>query len=727
MRLPHAPLLVVLAALLGAALGPPPPVQAREVDTRPAVVRPRLVLEGRAVGSGTVFFLEAEDPAGAVAVGAAHSFDRSQLRTAGRVEFRLARTERLVATSRALHAPPGRPFADGVPLRADYLVFALEAPPEGARVLQAARDREPGALEDARVRILGPPNAIAQDEDDIFGSVQEVKDSRIEVRLDVPTDLRGWGGAPVLHDGTGRVVGLLQAAWPEGGTLRVGVAPIGGVLEALDAPYPEAGGRALASLEPMEEETAEAAGAAKEAPETDVAPAAPEEATPAEAESGGAAAPPAVADTPEEGETLLGRAGALETEVKLEIEHPEEDAVVGGDTGAYVAGRAIAHEGELRRFDVVFVLDTSGSTRNMTGADVNGNGIVGENRLSGVFGSTDPGDSILAAEVAAAKRLLRGLDPRNTRVGLVTFAGEPSDGGGGFFGGGRPQPALTEEALTSDFEEVEQELERVRDRGAEGLTHMAAGLDRAMVELMGFDGGLSEPDPESEKVVLFFTDGQPTLPHDRRFEADNVKAVLRAAGRLERVGIRVHSFAIGPEALDGPVAAVEMSARTGGYFTPVRQPGDLVDVVENVSFAQIETIEVRNATTGAEATNLLANADGSFGALVPLQTGKNRLEVRVRARDGSEAERTLTVQHAPDAPETPNLPRELVEKRNRLLEQRLVELKRERIAAEREQAEETRKELELEIERERERAKERAAEQRKELDLEAERLDSSGD
>ena len=66
------------------------------------------------------------------------------------------------------------------------------------------------------------------------------------------------------------------------------------------------------------------------------------------------------------------------------------------------SGRAIAHHGELRSFDVVLVIDTSRSTVDPTGADINGNGIVGKPRLGQIgsmfdVGSTDPGDSILAA------------------------------------------------------------------------------------------------------------------------------------------------------------------------------------------------------------------------------------------------------------------------------------------------------------------------------------------
>ena len=104
---------------------------------------------------------------------------------------------------------------------------------------------------------------------------------------------------------------------------------------------------------------------------------------------------------------------------------------------------------------------------------------------------------------------------------------------------------------------------------------MAAGVDQATIELLGLRGAPSQADAESEKVVFFFTDGQPTLPYGPGAEADNVRAVLRAANRAQRGGIRIHSFAIGPDALEGPIATVEMASRTDGFFTPVRHPGDL--------------------------------------------------------------------------------------------------------------------------------------------------------
>jgi hypothetical protein len=411
------------------------------------------------------------------------------------------------------------------------------------------------------------------------------------------------------------------------------------------------------------------------------------------------------------------------THVKLEVDFPPEGAVVGDSAcGVFVAGRALALEGELHHFDVMLVIDTSRSTIDPAGADINGNGIIGKPYLGSIgsifdVGSTDPGDSILAAEVAAARQLLRGFDPRSTRVGVVSFAGDPPDVQGGLFSrGGRP-PAITLEPLTTEYGRVERALEGILEREPDGSTHMAAGVDQATIELLGLRGAASKADTRAEKIVLFFTDGQPTLPYGPGFEADNVRAVLRAANRAERAAVRIHSFAIGPDALEGPVATVEMAQRTDGFFTPVRHPGDLVNVVEQVSFANLESVLVKSLTSGQAAEHFRSTADGAWAGFVRMQPGKNQLEIRARASDGTEEVRQISVVMAADAPELP-LPNELVVARNRLLEDCLQSLKQVRMTTERERAEQVRKDLLVEIERERAKARERADAQRKRLELE---------
>ncbi len=248
---------------------------------------------------------------------------------------------------------------------------------------------------------------------------------------------------------------------------------------------------------------------------------------------------------------------------------------------------------------------------------------------------------------------------------------------------------------------------------------MAAGVDQATLELLGSRGARSKPDPDSEKVVLFLTDGQPTLPFGPGRDADNVRAVLDAADRAHKGGIRVHAFAIGPEALAGPIATVELAARTQGYFIPVRDPGDLVGVVEAVHFPDLRDVVVRSETTGELAHPFHSDAEGNFSGLVVGAPGENQIEIVARADDGTAARRVLRVSLDPNAPRLA-IPEELKGRRNTLLEECLEEMRDATRRAEHEQAERVRRELRVEIEREREKARERAAEQRKQLRLDLE-------
>ncbi len=88
-----------------------------------------------------------------------------------------------------------------------------------------------------------------------------------------------------------------------------------------------------------------------------------------------------------------------------------------------------------------------------------------------------------------------------------------------------------------------------------------------------------------------------------------------------------------------------------------------------------------------------------------------------KATDGTETTAEVTVSYAPGAP-SPHLPRELMAMRNRLLEKRLIELKRGRIEAEREAAEEARKQLEIKIDKDRATAEAEADKQQKQLRIE---------
>ena len=98
-----------------------------------------------------------------------------------------------------------------------------------------------------------------------------------------------------------------------------------------------------------------------------------------------------------------------------------------------------------------------------------------------------------------------------------------------------------------------------------------------------------------------------------------------------------------------------------------------------------------------------------------MREGKNTLEVFARATDGTEARQQVTVTFLKNGRVPELTPRQLAQ-RNRLLENRLLQLQKRRLEIQTERDEAMRRRLEIEMDREK--AKRRSDELRKELDLE---------
>lgn len=405
--------------------------------------------------------------------------------------------------------------------------------------------------------------------------------------------------------------------------------------------------------------------------------------------------------------------------LKLEISAPGQGAVIGDPGGmAFVAGRALALYGNYQEFDIVFVIDTSDSTAAPSGADVDGDGTIGHRRgedFLSIFGkilplpNSDRGDSVLAAEVAAVETMLEQLDPRTTRVGIVYFSGDLDP---------LTPDAATQVPLTTDFDHVRKGLYEILRYGPHGRTNMLAGVNIGTIELLGTTSAYSDRRPNARKIMVFLTDGTPTLPMESS-PNQNMRMAIRAAKKAARHEIRIDTYAIGERALSEPVVAVEMAHVTQGVFTPVRNPRDLRSVFENVDFAQIDELRVHNKTTSDPASYVVRNPDGSFSALLPMRDGKNVIEVYARANDGTESRQYVRVKFLPEA-DMQRLDARLTSQRNRLLENRLLDLKQKSLEIREERDETVRRDLMLEIERERAEAEAKAEDKRRELEIDVE-------
>jgi len=352
--------------------------------------------------------------------------------------------------------------------------------------------------------------------------------------------------------------------------------------------------------------------------------------------------------------SLLGASGAgapAEPPVRVRIDSPTDGELVRGRFElAPFAGMASAGE-QPTDFDVMLVIDVSASTRYPSGVDVDGDGVIGHREPPLVRGlpeveCSDPGDSVLAAELAAARTLVDELDAQRIWVGVISFSGV-ADPSGESEKPSSVKDATLQQSLTPDHSLVRAALDRIAQAGAHGGTDMAHGVRLATLELAGREGAISLPRAGARKVILFLTDGKPSLPHGSAELEDpqDIEAAAEAARLAAQAGIVINVYGLGAEANDQPVAVREMTRATGGLYEPVARPGDIVAVFSGVSFANVDSVVAVNLTIGqmAEIYDIRLRPDGSFQGFVPVQPGRNRVRVSAFSSSGRRGSAEFTI------------------------------------------------------------------------------------
>jgi hypothetical protein len=383
------------------------------------------------------------------------------------------------------------------------------------------------------------------------------------------------------------------------------------------------------------------------------------------------------------------------SEVAIDISSPSSGEIVRNRVHvAAIRGSARSGTRDPLDFDVMIAIDVSMSTRFPSGIDVDEDGEVGFNPQEELVvpGSypddmvcSDLDDSILGAEIRAARMLVDSLSAGRSRVGVLTFSGEVD-----LETGERRSPdqkdALLRIPLTDDFPAVLEVLEEVLAEGSHGATNFSAAIRMAVVELVGLTGAKSEPRSNARRLLQFLTDGVPTFPYGRGDTPDpeDSEEAIRAARLARKAGITINSFALGRYALESPVATTEMARLTGGAYTPVRNPGEILAFLRSVSFANIEDVVITNLTTNDISYDVHLSPDGSFSGFVPVGLGRNEVQVTVLASDGGENSVSLDVDFEQAGLTENELVAELerVRKRNKdmmlLLEQKRIQAFRER-------------------------------------------------
>ncbi len=373
----------------------------------------------------------------------------------------------------------------------------------------------------------------------------------------------------------------------------------------------------------------------------------------------------------------LGAPQVRAERVYLEVDAPHSGDLVREPLGL-VEVRGWVGTGLRGKHDVMIVIDRSASAFRASGVDVDGDGVVGRMLETSqddypVLWTSDFGDTIVSAELTAARRLIERLDPETTRMGLVSFGGN----------------AKLEAPLGSSRADLLAALDAIPPTPNERGTYIYGALAEAITAF-----GPKAPDASErrQRQILLLSDGIPTTPGPAAAaQATSVHAARNAA----RAGARISAFALGPTAAERRGQFEEIVAANGGDLVVLDAPADILEFVPYMSWTRIARIEIANATTGTAARAVRLFPDGTFDGFAPLALGKNEIRLSAVSEGGATETITRWVTFEKTLPDSEKLTRlrKLLELRT--LETQLAEHARMR----REQALARQKQLEIRPER----------------------------
>jgi uncharacterized protein YegL len=305
----------------------------------------------------------------------------------------------------------------------------------------------------------------------------------------------------------------------------------------------------------------------------------------------------------------------------LDLETPLQGARVRSPVGL-VDVRGWAGTRVRGGHDVLIVIDRSLSVWEPSGADIDRDGRVGELRGSNTparahaFWTTDAGDTIFQAEIAAARKLIERLDRETTRMGIILFGGR----------------ARVLAPLGSSDEELLHALDRMPSHADPGGTHFYQALKRALESFEAVPPPQDDQDEVRHRAIILLSDGLPTAPPPvKNAEAFTLVGARRAAD----AGVRVYAFAVGPRAAENPRVFEQITSMTGGDLVMVDQPVDVIDFVPHVSLTSLTQVTIDNLSMSQKARAVRLFPDGTFDGYAPLRPGENLLRITLHAEGGA--------------------------------------------------------------------------------------------
>lgn len=315
----------------------------------------------------------------------------------------------------------------------------------------------------------------------------------------------------------------------------------------------------------------------------------------------------------------LRSSGLLET--RLDVEMPRDGERVRGLSG-WVVARGHGGQWESALQDVIIAIDESPSAFQPTGTDLDGDGEIGRPRKLDLLGmlpaSTDPDDAVICAELLAARALIRQLDPKTTRVGILTFSDKTRV----------LAPLGPPDAALGWLDEYEVQAYPSR-------TSLSIALQGTLDAFFEF----REQAVRRQRTVLLLSDGQPTAPS----QALGERQALETAAKMGELGIPVQAFALGQAARANSDFYRELAESSGGKFIPLENPADVVGELANLRFSGLDDVRIESAPSGQPGRAVRVFANGSFDGYVPLAEGKNLITITGKMESGKTITATRTV------------------------------------------------------------------------------------
>jgi hypothetical protein len=232
---------------------------------------------------------------------------------------------------------------------------------------------------------------------------------------------------------------------------------------------------------------------------------------------------------------------------------------------------------------------------------------------------TDPDDTILAAEIAGAERLIEhaGGDA-HARIALLAFSTDaPPDA----------SPQAPKPRATEPLVKLRRRLALLREGGKSDSPTVDAALATALASL--------GPRRSARRVVAVFTGvpaaspGQSSAPHPRSDGRAPWSTARATASAVRESGVELHVLGFGPKANTPPTELSEFTRAVGATYQATETEGDVASVFRGELARFVDRIEIANPETGDQATDVALSGDGSFSGHIALREGYNRIRVRL--------------------------------------------------------------------------------------------------